>query len=232
MKYTTKIKRGDRGRISKIGGFKMTRWEYRNEYLKSPEWQALRESFLEWHNGLCERCKKPGCDVHHIAYKFKETEWEQKQRLMLLCRSCHNTVHKAIDCKLLRFPHHKEDVIALTDEALKKRLSRSKKKELVPMMLISNIVKNGTSHGICLACAKLKITHSTFCSIPANLKATQEQIDYLRWVEKTRPTKDGWKYKNNKKQTKKSAKEKEKLRKLNISLGLRSANVQEDLCPF
>jgi hypothetical protein len=63
--------------------------------------------------------------------------------------------------------------------------------------------------------------------------ATVEQIRKLKWIAKTKPTPDGWKYKKPKNQTpKKSKKEKEKLLKLKIKLGLREPQIDPELCPF
>ena len=38
-----------------------------------------------------------------------------------------------------------------------------------------------------MACGVLKITESTFRSIPTNLKATEDQIKHLEWIAKTKP---------------------------------------------
>ncbi len=105
---------------------------------------------------------------------------------MLLCRSCHQLTHKAIKCGVLKFPHHKSQVIDLTEDKVKKKISNSRKKHLISMMLISQII-NGTYHGVKMACGILKITESTFRSIPANLKATQDQLKHLEWIARTKP---------------------------------------------
>ena len=187
QKLNSKNYRKLQRKLKGVGGFKMTRHEYRNEYLKSEEWKILRNSFLKNHNGLCEKCGKEANDVHHMEYKFLSSVSDQKSRLILLCRNCHNLVHSAIKCKLLKFPHYKDQILKITEEAVKIKNSKSRKKELVSMMLISDIVKNGSHHGIKLACGILKITSNTLCSIPPNLKATQEQINHLEWIAKTKP---------------------------------------------
>ncbi len=166
--------------------FKLTREEYRNEFLKSEEWKMLRSSFLKTKDGKCERCNNAGNDVHHLEYKFLSSHDKQIKRLMLLCRNCHQLTHKAIDCGLLKFPHHKNQVIDLTEDKIKKKFSYLRKKHLISMMLISEIIK-GTYHGVKMSCGILKITESTFRSIPTNLKATQDQINHLEWIAKTKP---------------------------------------------
>ena len=166
--------------------FKITREEYRNEFLKSEEWNILRSSFLKTKDGKCERCANPANDVHHLEYKFLSSHDKQIKRLMLLCRSCHQLTHKAIKCGVLKFPHHKSQVIDLSEDKVKKKISNSRKKHLISMMLISQII-NGTYHGVKMACGILKITESTFRSIPANLKATQDQLKHLEWIARTKP---------------------------------------------
>lgn len=233
MGYTSKIGRKAYKKIKDIPQFKMTRAEYRNEYLQSPEWKALRQSFLNKKDGLCEKCGKAGNDVHHTKYLFNLTDFEQKQRLMLLCRSCHNLVHDAMKYNYLWFPHQKEDVLNLNEQKIRSKVSHMRKKHLVSMMLISDIVKNNTVHGINMACGVLKVSQSVFCSIPPNLKATGEQIERLRWIAKTKPTRDGWKHKEQRNSPpKQSRKQKEKLEKLKIKLGIRQPKIDPELCPF
>jgi 5-methylcytosine-specific restriction endonuclease McrA len=222
MKYKSKIGLKAYKKIKDIPQFKMTRAEYRNEYLQSPEWKALRQSFLKNKDGLCEKCCNQGNDVHHTKYLFNLTDSEQKQRLMLLCRPCHNLVHDAMKYNYLWFPHQKEDVLNLDEKKIKEKVSYMRKKHLVSMMLIGDIVKNNTVHGINLACGVLKLPRSVFYSIPPNLKATGEQIERLKWIAKTKPTSDGWKLKEQKNQQPKiSRKQKEKIEKLKIELGIR-----------
>jgi hypothetical protein len=233
MGYTSKIGKKDYKKIKKIPQFKMTRNEYRNEYLKSPEWKVLRQSFLRNKDGLCQKCGNPGNDVHHTKYLFNLTDFEQKQRLMLLCRKCHNLVHDAMKYNFLWFPHQKEDVLALKEDRIKSKIKHLRTKQLVSMMLISDIVKNNTMHGINMACGLLKIPQSVFCSTPSNLKATGDQIEKLKWIAKTKPTRDGWMHKKPKGFTQKQSKqEKEKIIKMKIKLGLREPKIDPELCPF
>lgn len=220
QKLNSKNYRKLQKKLSGIGGFKMTRQEYRNEYLKSEEWKTLRSSFLKNHNGNCEKCNNVGTDVHHMEYKFLRTSSEQKSRLIFLCRNCHNLVHSAIKYKILKFPHYKDQILKITEESVKIANSKSKKKHLVSMMLISDIVKHGSWHGIKMACGILKVRIDLFCSIPPNLKATLDQIRHLEWISKTKPTSNVGEYAKTKKTEQVSKKQKEEIRKTKIELGI------------
>lgn len=212
-------------KLKGIGGFKMTRHEYRNEYLKSEEWKRLRDSFLRNHDGNCEKCGNTGSDIHHMEYRFLRTNAEQKSRMIFLCRQCHNLVHSAIKCKILKFPHYKDQILKITEDAVKNQNSKSKKKHLVSMMLISNIVNHGSWHGIKMACGILKITINTFCSIPPNIKATRDQINHLEWIAKTKPTSGLSEYAKATKPPEISRKEKERLKQMKIQLGIRQPKI-------
>lgn len=74
---------------------------YRNTYLKSDHWRALRTEKLRKSSGLCAVCGKPGNDLHHIDYKrlFDVTTAD----LRLLCRPCHDGLHALQRRGLLQF---------------------------------------------------------------------------------------------------------------------------------
>lgn len=75
---------------------KYTRREYRDEYLKSPEWISLRETILK-SSPDCQCCKKKANDVHHLIYRnFVDTKVTD---LLPVCRDCHGFIHEAIDNK-------------------------------------------------------------------------------------------------------------------------------------
>lgn len=219
-KLKSKNRRMQQKKLNGIGGFKMTRQEYRNEYLKSEEWKKLRNSFLKNHDGKCEKCGNTGSDVHHMEYKFLRTSLEQKARLIFLCRHCHNLVHSAIKCKILNFPHYKDQILNITEESVKRANSKNRKKHLISMMLISEIVNNGSWHGIKMACGILKVRIDLFCSIPPNLKATIDQIKHLEWIAKTKPTSNVGEYAKTTKPTQISKKQKEKIKQTKIELGI------------
>lgn len=75
---------------------KYTRREYRDEYLKSPEWVSLRETILK-SSPDCQCCKKKANDVHHLIYRnFVDTKVTD---LLPVCRDCHGLIHEAINNK-------------------------------------------------------------------------------------------------------------------------------------
>ena len=61
------------------------------EYLKSATWKDIREEVLKRDNYICQKCHKPGSDVHHKTYK----NWtnEKLEDLITLCRGCHEQWH-------------------------------------------------------------------------------------------------------------------------------------------
>lgn len=66
---------------------------YRDTYLKSPEWEHLRNQVLEESQFTCEVCRvqSHAMDVHHLRYKrlYDVT----KADLRSVCRGCHDKVH-------------------------------------------------------------------------------------------------------------------------------------------
>lgn len=65
---------------------------YREVYLHTPHWTALRERILRRDGKACASCgAKRGLDVHHVVYGnlFKE----QPEELVTLCRRCHELAH-------------------------------------------------------------------------------------------------------------------------------------------
>lgn len=79
-------------RNSPAFGFRDKRQYYRNVYLRSPHWASLKAGMLKKFTccQLCESTKT--LDVHHRCYKnlydVSETD------LIVLCRSCHDAIHK------------------------------------------------------------------------------------------------------------------------------------------
>lgn len=61
-------------------------------YLKSPEWQFIRERKLAQANYQCEKCgHKDHLQVHHKTYEHIGHEWDSD--LLVLCDSCHAKEH-------------------------------------------------------------------------------------------------------------------------------------------
>ena len=73
---------------------KYTREEYRNEYLKSDEWNRLRKLTMDG-NPDCQCCLKTKArDVHHLVYKnLVDIKIDE---LLPVCRDCHKEIHRAI----------------------------------------------------------------------------------------------------------------------------------------
>ncbi len=60
-------------------------------YLRSKEWQILREQVIK-RDSVCTNCMQPANDVHHLHYdNFTK---EKLEDLILLCRECHEEVHR------------------------------------------------------------------------------------------------------------------------------------------
>ncbi len=66
--------------------------ESNDDYLRSPQWRALRSKVLSRARGLCEAClEASAAEVHHLTYEHygHELAWE----LRAVCVSCHERVH-------------------------------------------------------------------------------------------------------------------------------------------
>lgn len=62
------------------------------DYLKSPQWQTVRDAALKRANHQCEKCKSgKNLEVHHITYK--RLGYELPEDLIVLCKDCHENVH-------------------------------------------------------------------------------------------------------------------------------------------
>ena len=70
---------------------------YRNVYLNSDHWHNLRKEKLEQHS-VCEECKSTiYLDVHHKDYR---SLYDVKlSDLQILCRDCHESLHKKLNKK-------------------------------------------------------------------------------------------------------------------------------------
>lgn len=66
-----------------------------HEYLKSPEWRAVRQKYLDSRlSSDCQGCGaswRPDFEFHHRTYK--NLGRERLMDLVPLCRSCHQAVH-------------------------------------------------------------------------------------------------------------------------------------------
>lgn len=72
---------------------------YLHNLYKSPVWLASRELKIMLVNGLCERCRQVGIEVHHKERLNIENVNDpsislNQDNLELLCNGCHNKEHK------------------------------------------------------------------------------------------------------------------------------------------
>jgi 5-methylcytosine-specific restriction endonuclease McrA len=69
-----------------------------HNFYKSPAWLAARELKIMSVNGLCERCRQVGIEVHHKERLSVDNVNDSsislnQDNLELLCRECHNKEH-------------------------------------------------------------------------------------------------------------------------------------------
>ena len=70
----------------------MTKYEYREIYLKSAHWKRIRDRVIAENDHKCEICGAVGpLEVHHKTYT---TLWrEHRSELACLCHDCHSLIH-------------------------------------------------------------------------------------------------------------------------------------------
>ena len=66
---------------------------YRNEYLKSDDWQRKRYVVLKRDNWRCVYCGAPATQVHHKKYARWNIGREPIEWLVSVCKSCHESMH-------------------------------------------------------------------------------------------------------------------------------------------
>lgn len=64
-------------------------------YLKSLNWEILRQKVFQKRGRMCECCLRPDAtlDLHHLFYP-ENIENTKESHLMILCRPCHDNLHK------------------------------------------------------------------------------------------------------------------------------------------
>ncbi|KJU86025.1 HNH endonuclease domain protein [Candidatus Magnetobacterium bavaricum] len=70
------------------------------EYIKSPEWRALREKALDRANNKCEMCGSNGdgtLDAHHVRYPSRFKKGDSLDNIVVVCRKCHRLSHGVRD---------------------------------------------------------------------------------------------------------------------------------------
>jgi len=66
---------------------------YRNEYLKSDEWQRKRYVVFKRDNWRCVYCGAPATQIHHMKYARKNIGKEPIEWLVSVCKPCHDAKH-------------------------------------------------------------------------------------------------------------------------------------------
>jgi 5-methylcytosine-specific restriction endonuclease McrA len=70
--------------------------EYK-EFLASDTWEVIRKEKIEECGNECERCGETvRLQVHHRHYDM-EFGKERSEDLMVLCKDCHNLMHKDLE---------------------------------------------------------------------------------------------------------------------------------------
>jgi 5-methylcytosine-specific restriction endonuclease McrA len=72
------------------------RYSKYQEYLRSPEWAAIRAKVIKRAGGVCEGClDRPATQAHHLHYQtlFREFCFD----LVAVCSECHERYHKIED---------------------------------------------------------------------------------------------------------------------------------------
>lgn len=64
-----------------------------NDYLRTPEWAAIRTKVLRRSGGVCEGCgDHPATVVHHLTYQHVTDELLYE--LVAVCAACHDKAHQ------------------------------------------------------------------------------------------------------------------------------------------
>lgn len=78
---------------------KYTRKEYREEYLKSPEWKELRDTIMAAQPD-CQCCSDvKASDPHHMVYR--NIVDVKASDILPVCRKCHDLIHQAISDRFI-----------------------------------------------------------------------------------------------------------------------------------
>lgn len=76
---------------------KLNRREEYAKYLKSPEWQEIRQIVLERDSYRCLCCGDPANEVHHRSYSPRVMAGRGNNKLASICRRCHSRIHYSND---------------------------------------------------------------------------------------------------------------------------------------
>jgi 5-methylcytosine-specific restriction endonuclease McrA len=75
-------------RLNASDANEMSNWRAKyNAYMRSEEWQRMREYIFELRDGICEFCGDPATEIHHRTYERLGRELPID--LQALCKECH-----------------------------------------------------------------------------------------------------------------------------------------------
>lgn len=163
---------------------KLGRAYYRNVYLKSEEWGALRAKILAMApNGLCEKCRCQKCtDVHHMDYTVLAIpSFETRNQLIALCRSCHDLIEKAKKFHLLPDRHFREQLMSITQELVASH-QKAKSQKITWGDNQRELWDSCTIHGRRLICGLLKRAYPDNISAWNGIKITANQFDKIKRI--------------------------------------------------
>ena len=82
------------------------KWFYRNIFLRSAYWKAIRRRVARRADYTCEvvgcRAQAANLDAHHVSYDILFFEWIFIWRLIYLCRYHHEGTHHGVALRLKR----------------------------------------------------------------------------------------------------------------------------------
>lgn len=155
----------------------VSRHSYRFHYLKSDHWKDLRLRKLVSQDAKCEICgfRCLHNDVHHMIYRRPLTNTKLTD-LIVLCRSCHETIHELIDISKVSHSITKSKCFELTRRVLMQWMNGPNGKRVNYLAKAQLKVKSG------LCC---------ICGVPENETTARNVIwehgfhriwDYSKWA--------------------------------------------------
>jgi len=179
---------------------KLSRKQYREEYLASDEWKTLRQSVIDLKPD-CVLCGAQARDLHHVIYR-KDIYSAQIGDLLPVCRSCHNLAHRGIKLKLIKSPsraHPNElkkvitQTLSITKEQCKAAQSHNQTKRLLTSEEVRDIRHSGHTikrliYGVLksaeYAFDKIKHTNARIDKAKAILSATDTKPKELAFLKR------------------------------------------------
>lgn len=75
----------------------MSTYSRYSDYLRTPEFAAVRQLVRDRSGGLCERCGDTATEPHHVKY-CKWGEFDSPENLIDMCNRCHCNAHRCESC--------------------------------------------------------------------------------------------------------------------------------------